>query len=124
MLPLSIFRSLNICIAQYGMFVSGIIMIVMFYFVAIFMIIVMGLSSTNAGVQLIYFAPGLGVGSILQISMVKCLRQPKYPIVAGSLIMTVALGLLSMGVERNNKGMIDGHVLVLRRGHSQVHLLS
>ncbi len=59
MIPLALFRSLDVCIVQYGTFVFGMIMLVMFYFVAIFFIIVTGLSPTKSGVQLIYFAPGM-----------------------------------------------------------------
>ncbi len=59
MIPLQLFTSRDLCIAQYGMFVSGMVMIVMFYFVAIFFTIVGGLTGTAAGTQLLYFAPGL-----------------------------------------------------------------
>lgn len=59
MIPLELFRSLDICIVMYGTFVSGMVMLVMFYFVAIFFVIVTGLSPTDSGVQLIYFAPGM-----------------------------------------------------------------
>ena len=59
MIPLELFKSCDICIVMYGTFVSGMIMLVMFYFVAIFFIIVTGLSPTKSGVQLIYFAPGM-----------------------------------------------------------------
>lgn len=59
MIPLSLFKSFDHCVVQYATFVSGMIMLVMFYFVAIFMTVVTGLSPTSAGVQLIYFAPGM-----------------------------------------------------------------
>lgn len=59
MLPLELFRSYDICVLQYGCFVSGIVMFVMFYFVALFMTIVSGLPPDQAGIQLLYFAPGL-----------------------------------------------------------------
>jgi amino acid transporter len=59
MLPLDLFRSYDICALQYGCFVSGIVMFVMFYFVAIFMIVVTGLAPGQAGIQLLFFAPGM-----------------------------------------------------------------
>lgn len=59
MLPLEVFRSYDVCAVQYGAFVGGMVMISMFYFVAIFMTIVSGLSPKDAGVQLVYFAPGM-----------------------------------------------------------------
>lgn len=75
MIPLDLFTSLDLCIAQYAIFVSGMIMLVMFYFVAIFFTIVSGLSGTEAGTQLLYFAPGLGGGALLGIFLLKSTRQ-------------------------------------------------
>jgi hypothetical protein len=59
LIPLEVFRSYDVCAVQYASFISGMIMLVMFYFVAIFMTIVLGLSPGQAGVQLVYFAPGM-----------------------------------------------------------------
>ncbi len=59
MIPLAIFTSYDVCAVLAASFVSGMVMIVMLYFVAIFMTIATGLSATNAGVQLLYFAPGM-----------------------------------------------------------------
>ena len=59
MIPLELFRSKDTCIVMYGTLVSGMVMLVMFYFVAIFFVIVVGESASKSGVQLIYFAPGL-----------------------------------------------------------------
>lgn len=108
MLPLELFRSYDICVLQYGCFVSGIVMFVMFYFVAIFMTVVSGLSPDQAGIQLLYFAPGLGGGSLVSIRLIKHLRQPIYPIVAGSIVMTVGLGLIQMGMQKNVQGLVNG----------------
>ncbi|KIM64638.1 hypothetical protein SCLCIDRAFT_1213140 [Scleroderma citrinum Foug A] len=108
MIPLEMFTSLDMCVVQFGAFVSGIIMFVMFYFVAIFMTIVTGLPASQAGIQLLYFAPGLGVGSLISIRLLKRLRQPIYPIVLGSVIMTVSLGLIQMAMEKNIQGQVDG----------------
>lgn len=59
MIPLELFKSLDLCIDMYGVFVGGMITLVMFYFVAIFMTIVADLPPNRAGVQLLYFAPGM-----------------------------------------------------------------
>ncbi|KAG0700801.1 major facilitator superfamily domain-containing protein [Suillus ampliporus] len=108
MLPLELFRSYDICALQYGCFVSGIVMFVMFYFVAIFMTVVTGLPPDQAGIQLLYFSPGLGGGSLVSIRLIKLFRQPIYPIVAGSIVMTVGLGLIQMGMQKNVQGLVDG----------------
>lgn len=59
MIPLQLFKSLDVCVVMYATMISGMVMLVMFYFVAIFFVIVTGLSPTHAGTQLIYFAPGM-----------------------------------------------------------------
>jgi len=96
MIPLEMFTSLDMCVVQFGAFVSGIIMFVMFYFVAIFMTIVTGLPASQAGVQLLFFAPGLvsysliyvlmlhshasqGAGSLISIRLIRRLRQASKP---------------------------------------------
>lgn len=75
LLPLSVFASYDVFATEFAAFTSGMVMIVLFYFVAMFMVIVTGLSAVNAGVQLIYFAPGMGAGTIIAIVMIKRLRQ-------------------------------------------------
>ena len=59
MIPLALFGSRDVCIVMYATYVNGMVKLVMFYFVAIFFVIVAGLSPTQSGVQLIYFAPGM-----------------------------------------------------------------
>ncbi|THH30779.1 hypothetical protein EUX98_g3402 [Antrodiella citrinella] len=108
MIPMSLFRSLDVCVVMYATFVTGVIMLVMFYFVAIFSTIVNGLSPDKAGAQLIYFAPGMGGGSIISIYAIKIWRQPKYPAILGGIVETVALGLISLGMEHNNQSQVDG----------------
>ncbi|KAH9858829.1 MFS general substrate transporter [Lenzites betulinus] len=108
MIPLEMFRSVDLCIVQYATFVNGMVMLVMFYFVAIFFAIVQGRSGTDAGTQLIFFAPGLGGGSLMSIFLLKSIRQPKWPILAGGIVATVGLGLVSYGINLNNQKLVDG----------------
>lgn len=74
MIPLEIFRNRNVCIVHFGTFVNGMVMLVMFYFVAIFFVIVVGESASKSGVQLIYFAPGL-VCELLRLVLPPSLTQ-------------------------------------------------
>ncbi|TCD69811.1 hypothetical protein EIP91_006124 [Steccherinum ochraceum] len=116
MIPLSLFRSADVCIVQYATFVTGIIMLVMFYFVAIFATIVKGSSPDKAGAQLIYFAPGMGGGSILSIYWIKIFRQPKYPAILGGVVQTVALGLISWAMQKNDQGLVNGFMVMAGAG--------
>ncbi|KAK7472826.1 hypothetical protein VKT23_000933 [Stygiomarasmius scandens] len=112
MVPLELFRSYDICVVQVVSFVGGMVMIVMFYFVAIFMTLVSGLSAKNAGVQLVYFAPGSGGGTLIAVYIIKHLRQPKYAIILGSLVVPVALGLVSMGVQESRQTWVNGFMVM------------
>ncbi|KAF9237179.1 MFS general substrate transporter [Melanogaster broomeanus] len=108
MVPIEMFTSYDMCVTQYVSFVAGVVMFVMFYFVSIFVTLVAGLPPAEAGIQLLYFAPGLGGGSALSIYMTKSFRQPVYPIVLGSVIMTVGVGLIQMAMQRNMQGEVNG----------------
>ncbi|KAF9487945.1 MFS general substrate transporter [Pleurotus eryngii] len=79
MIPLAIFTSYDMCAVLAASFVSGMVMIDMLYFVAIFMTIATGSSATNAGVQLLYFAPGMA-SDLLNHCHVLSIADPKYPI--------------------------------------------
>lgn len=59
MLPLNMFRSYDVVATDYATMVSGMVMLGIFYFVATFYVIVNGSDATHAGVQLLYFAPGM-----------------------------------------------------------------
>ncbi|KAG6380072.1 hypothetical protein JVT61DRAFT_8154 [Boletus reticuloceps] len=116
MLPIELFTSYDMCVVQYGSFISGIVMFVMFYFVAIFATVVTGLPPAQAGIQLLYFAPGLGAGSLLSIRIIKLLRQPIYPIVFGNAILTVGVGLIQLAMEHNIQGQVNGFMAMVGVG--------
>ncbi|KAF8553476.1 MFS general substrate transporter [Imleria badia] len=116
MIPIELFTSYDMCVVQYGSFISGIVMFVMFYFVAIFATVVTGLPPAQAGIQLLYFAPGLGGGSLLSIRLIKLFRQPIYPIVLGNVIMTVGVGLIQMAMQRNIQSQVNGFMAMVGLG--------
>ncbi|KAF7421272.1 hypothetical protein PC9H_011794 [Pleurotus ostreatus] len=102
MIPLEIFTSYDVCAVLAASFVSGMVMIVMLYFVAIFMTIATGLSATNAG----------GGGSLLSSLMIKHLRQPKYPILFGGLLLPIALGLISLAMQQDKQNLVKGFMVL------------
>jgi hypothetical protein len=116
MIPLDVFRSYDVCAVQYASFISGMVMLVMFYFVAIFMTIVVGLSPGQAGVQLVYFAPGMGAGALVAINAIRFLRQPRYPIVLGSIILVISLGLIQMAMQENKQSQVNGFMVMAGAG--------
>jgi len=59
MIPMNMFRSYDVVTTCWGTFASGMVMLGIFYFVAIFYVIVQGKDSVSSGIQLLYFAPGI-----------------------------------------------------------------
>ncbi|KAF9270743.1 MFS general substrate transporter [Marasmius fiardii PR-910] len=116
MIPTDLFRSYDVVTVLAASLAGGMVMIVMFYFVAIFMTIVNGLDPRRAGVQLVYFAPGSGVGTLLALQMTRLLRQPKYPIILGSLLIPLSLGLISMGVQDGNQTLVNVYLAISGAG--------
>ncbi|KAL5530787.1 hypothetical protein ACEPAF_7045 [Sanghuangporus sanghuang] len=111
-LPLQVMGNFDVMATNFAALTSGMVMLVVFYFVALYFFIVSGQSETDAGVQLLYFAPGLGIGAVTSIQMVSRLRQPKYPILFGGTIIPISLGLVSMGINSNNEGQIKGFMVM------------
>lgn len=62
MIPMNIFRSFDVIATNLATMASGMVMLGVFYFVAIFYVIVNGSDAIDSGVQLLYFAPGLVSG--------------------------------------------------------------
>ncbi|KAJ7273601.1 major facilitator superfamily domain-containing protein [Mycena haematopus] len=116
MIPMEVFRSYDNCVVQYASLTSGMVMLVMFYFIAIFMTIVNQLSPAKAGIQLIYFAPGMGGGSLIAIQLISVLRQPRIPIVLGSAIICVALGLVQMAMDTGKQSQVNGFMAMAGAG--------
>jgi hypothetical protein len=59
MVPMNMFRSYDIVATNFASMCGGMVMLGIFYFVAIFYVIVNGQDAVKAGVQLLYFAPGI-----------------------------------------------------------------
>ncbi|KAI0064182.1 MFS general substrate transporter [Artomyces pyxidatus] len=106
MLPLDIFGSWDVIAVSASAFSGGMILLVMFYFLSIFFTIVDGYSATKAGTSLLLFAPGMGAGSILSLSMIATTKQPKYPIMLGGIVSVVGLGLVSAGIKTDDQNSI------------------
>jgi hypothetical protein len=65
MVPMNMFRSFDVIATNFATLTSGMVMLGIFYFVAIFYVVVSGHDAVHAGVQLLYFAPGIVSLSLL-----------------------------------------------------------
>lgn len=126
MIPLAIFRSYDVCATCFSALAGGMVLFGCLYFLSIYFAVVAGYSATKSGTQLLYFAPGLGGGVWTSIALIKLTRQvcgfftlfgkrfltsgaqPKYPIILGSIIQPIAVGLLSKAIWEANNGQVNG----------------
>jgi hypothetical protein len=117
MIPLEIFRDWDVCICQWNNLASGMVMFGQFYYIAIYFTIVFNYSPQQAGQQLLYFLPGLGVGAWSAIVFVlKVFHGTKFVLIAGSIIMAIATGLFAMAVQQKVKGELFGFMAMLGVG--------
>ncbi|OTA54932.1 major facilitator superfamily transporter [Hypoxylon sp. EC38] len=117
MLPWYIVENRNVSLLCYINFATGMAMYSVLYFVAIYFTIVKGYKSDDAGVQLLYYTPGLGVG--VYSSLLLCNvwpRQTFIPLFLGSIIEAVGLGMLAWALYFEHTPTIYGMMAVTGAG--------
>jgi hypothetical protein len=121
MIPLEIFRDWDVVICQWANLAGGMVMLGQFYYIAIYFTIVFSYSPQQAGQQLLYFLPGLGVGAWSAMFLtLKVLRGTKVILIVGSVVMSVATGLFAMAAENKIKGELFGFMAMLGFGVGMV----
>jgi len=117
MIPLEIFKDLDVVVCQWNNLSSGMVLFGQFYYIAIYFTIVFSYSPQQAGQQLLYFLPGLGAGNFSAIYLVNYVfHGTKLTIVFGSVIMALATGLFSMAVQQKDKPELYGFMVLLGVG--------
>ncbi|KAK6532091.1 hypothetical protein TWF694_003253 [Orbilia ellipsospora] len=109
MIPWNILKRRDIGVLGYLNFTTGMSLFSAFYFVSVYFTIVEGYPAWKAGVQLLYYTPGLGVGSYM--AMFICNVYPKQtwlPLFFGSWIEPIGLGLLTYALRTRNVAMVNG----------------
>ena len=117
MIPLEIFKDLDIVICQWNNLSSGMVLFGQFYYIAIYFTIVFSYSPQQAGQQLLYFLPGLGAGTFSAIFLVNYVfHATKLTIIFGSVAMAAGTGLFAMAVQQKNKPELYGFMVMLGVG--------
>jgi hypothetical protein len=109
MIPLSLFRTKDMGLLAYLNFSTGMAMFSVFYFVGIWFAIVQKYNSGKAGVQLIFYTPGLGVGAYT--AMFLCNIWPKatfWPLFFGSTLEPLGVGMLTWALSNGRINVVDG----------------
>lgn len=100
MIPSTLFRKKDTFLLMIINFSAGISLVSAFYFISYYWQLAEGYSSSKAGVQLLYYTPGLGVG--VYIAMYLCNVRPAqtfFPLFVGSIVEGVGLAVLTYAVS-------------------------
>lgn len=100
MIPSTLFRKKDTFLLMIINFSAGISLVSAFYFISYYWQLAEGYSSSKAGVQLLYYTPGLGVG--VYIAMYLCNVRPCqtfFPLFVGSIVEGVGLAVLTYAVS-------------------------
>ncbi|OBS27035.1 hypothetical protein FPOA_00976 [Fusarium poae] len=117
MIPWELISNRDIGLLFYCECATGVGMYAVLYFCNIYFIAVRGYDSDEAGVQLLYFVPGLGVG--VYICSFMCNRWPRmtFPSVfIGTLTESVGLGVLAWAIWADRLSVIYGMMALVGCG--------
>ncbi|KAF2279626.1 MFS general substrate transporter [Westerdykella ornata] len=109
MMPSTLFRKKDTALLMTINFATGVSLVSAFYFISYYFQFAEGYSASKAGVQLLYYTPGLGVG--VYVAMYLCNiwpRQTYYTLFAGSIIEGLGLALLAWAVSSRQKALVNG----------------
>ncbi|EWC44389.1 hypothetical protein DRE_01215 [Drechslerella stenobrocha 248] len=109
MLPWKILKKRDIGVLSYLNFTTGMALFSAFYFVSVYFTVVEGYEPWRAGIQLLYYTPGLGVG--VYMAMFICNVWPKQtwlPMFFGSWIEPIGLALLTYALNIRHVPMVNG----------------
>ncbi|KAL3461957.1 major facilitator superfamily domain-containing protein [Aspergillus heterothallicus] len=117
MLPYSMFTRLDTLWLAILQFAAGAAMYSVFYYVGVYFTLVEEYPASRAGVQLLYYIPGLGAG--VYLAMFLCNITPAqtfYPLTLGTLLETLGLALVTWGISSKQTSIINGMMVLAGAG--------
>jgi hypothetical protein len=117
MIPSPLFRKKDTSLLMIINFSAGISLVSAFYFISYYFQLAEGKSSSEAGIQLLYYTPGLGVG--VYSAMFLCNKWPRqtfFPLLWGSIVEGVGLALLTYSISIRNQTMVKVFLAVAGAG--------
>ncbi|KAL2835470.1 major facilitator superfamily domain-containing protein [Aspergillus pseudoustus] len=117
MLPYSMFKRLDTLWLAILQFAAGAAMYSVFYYVGVYFTLVLEYPASRAGVQLLYYIPGLGAGVYLAMFMCNIApAQTFYPLALGTLLETLGLALVTWGISSKQTSIINGMMVLAGAG--------
>ncbi|KAF2856133.1 MFS general substrate transporter [Plenodomus tracheiphilus IPT5] len=117
MIPSTLFRKKDVALLLIINFSAGISLVSAFYFISYYWQLAESYSPSKAGVQLLYYTPGLGVG--VYSAMFLCNRWPRqtfFPLLWGSVVEGVGLALLTYSVSIRHQTLVKVFLAVSGAG--------
>ncbi|KZF21408.1 major facilitator superfamily transporter MFS-1 [Xylona heveae TC161] len=117
MIPFSLFQKKDTFLLALLQAATGAAMYSVFYFIGIYFTLVEGYESSKAGVQLLYYIPGIGAGAYS--AMFLCNIWPSqtfWPLFSGTIIETVGVALITWATRARNSGVVNGMMVVAGAG--------
>lgn len=111
MIPWRFIKNRNVGLLFYINFATGMAIYSVLYYVDLYFTLILGYSSSKAGVQLLYYTPGIGCGVYLAVLF--CNAWPRntfLPLFLGSTLEAVGIGLLAWSLWTGHVASIYGMV--------------
>jgi hypothetical protein len=117
MIPSTLFRQKDTSLLMLINFSAGVSLVSAFYFVSYYFQLAEGYAASKAGIQLLYYTPGLGVGVYTAMYMCNVWpRQTFHPLFWGSIVETVGLSLLTWAVSARRTTLVSVFLAVAGAG--------
>ncbi|KAF8863934.1 MFS general substrate transporter [Acephala macrosclerotiorum] len=109
MIPIELLFTRNAGLLIYINIITGMATYAVYYFVDLYFALVLNYGPGKAGVNLLYYMPGLAGGAY--IAMFMCNKWPLqtfFPLLMGTIIEPLSITILAVAVNTNHKGLIYG----------------
>ncbi|KAF2654386.1 MFS general substrate transporter [Lophiostoma macrostomum CBS 122681] len=117
LIPSTLFRKKDVSLLMTINFATGVSLVSAFYFISYYWQLAEGYSASDAGVQLLYYTPGLGVGVYSTLFLCNIWpRQTFYSLMIGSVLEAVGLALLTWAVSIRHKALVNGMLALAGAG--------
>ncbi|KAL4936877.1 hypothetical protein BDV06DRAFT_227461 [Aspergillus oleicola] len=117
MIPYTMFKKLDTLWLAILQFSAGTAMYSVFYYIGIYFTLVEEYPASKAGVQLLYYIPGLGAGVYLAILMCNTIpAQTFHPLTLGTLLETLGIALVTYGIKTQKPNVLNGMMVLAGTG--------
>jgi Fungal trichothecene efflux pump (TRI12) len=108
LVPFSLLRNKDIGFICFEAAGTGAAMYSVFYFIGIYFTLVEAYPASRAGVQLLYYIPGIGTGVYAAIFLCNVKpRQTFWPLFLGTIVETAAMAALAYAVKVRNRTLVN-----------------